>query len=204
MFPTAEVRWFYRGALPSTLSTWFQQGPEKPVPQPPREDYYLCLTDRDSLGIKLREGKIEVKQRYQDHGIFHFNQQVAGQVEQFRKWSYTLADETEADNQSPTGDWLGVEKERWQRAYAVTGSDRVRPIPLDVRVERGCEVEIGQVTIDDEQWWTLCLEAFGPEATLRDNLLATAQTLFGGDSTPTLRADHSYGYARLIRKVCRA
>ena len=68
MFATAEVRWFYEGAVSPEVLEWFEQGELTPEEQPYRVDYYLRLSDRDSLGIKLREGRIEVKQRHRQHG----------------------------------------------------------------------------------------------------------------------------------------
>ena len=61
---TTEVRWFRRGSIPQSVRQWFSTLGRQPEFQPPRLDYYLRLLDGDALGIKIREGKVEVKQRH--------------------------------------------------------------------------------------------------------------------------------------------
>ena len=61
MYPTVEVRWFREGAIPGDVQRWFHASKQAPLDQPPRTDYYLRLGCDQSLGIKLREGRIERK-----------------------------------------------------------------------------------------------------------------------------------------------
>ena len=62
MFPTIEVKWFFRGAVPSGIWEWICLHGHDWEKQPPRIDNYLQITEGDSLGVKLREGRIEIKQ----------------------------------------------------------------------------------------------------------------------------------------------
>ncbi|MFN2285080.1 MAG: hypothetical protein ACK2UQ_11710, partial [Anaerolineae bacterium] len=68
MFPTVETRWFYPGIIPSDVLAWYHYGERAPEAQPTRIDYYLRLSDHGDLGIKLREGRIEIKQRAKQYG----------------------------------------------------------------------------------------------------------------------------------------
>ena len=56
---TLEVRWFSRGALHPPVLEWFQRAMGKPEQQPARVDYYLIVVNGSSLGIKLRQGRLE-------------------------------------------------------------------------------------------------------------------------------------------------
>ena len=57
---SAEIRWFIKGQIPSSVFDWFNGLNENYVNQPERTDYYLVLKSDDALGIKLREGKVEI------------------------------------------------------------------------------------------------------------------------------------------------
>ena len=62
MLPTTEIRWFFAGDVPAAVGAWF--GRAVPAAEPPaaRRDYYLQQAERrDDLGVKLREGRVEVK-----------------------------------------------------------------------------------------------------------------------------------------------
>lgn len=204
VYPTAEVRWFFTDEAPSQVLHWFQRGEREPELQPPREDFYLCLKDRDSLGIKLREGKIEVKQRHSDEGIVRFSERVAGRVEHWRKWSYKLdqAEAALAGIQTPAGAWLGVKKERQLRKYEITDSEQLIPVPASDYPEQGCDIELTTVMIGDQTWWSLCLEAFGDENRLQANLWLAARQIFTGAEPVDFEDKYSYGYARLLMDIC--
>ncbi|NIV28827.1 MAG: hypothetical protein GWN58_04720, partial [Anaerolineae bacterium] len=63
MYPTLEARWFMRGSIPHEVREWFARGEPAPIHEPPRMDHYLRLQRSNALGIKLREGRLEIKQR---------------------------------------------------------------------------------------------------------------------------------------------
>ncbi|MBC8503531.1 MAG: hypothetical protein ISR58_17985 [Anaerolineales bacterium] len=88
MFSTVEVRWFYQGVIPSDIQTWFDQkvveGIE-PINQPSRTDQYLLQGHNASLGVKLREGRVEIKQRVQEYGYAEFGPAVTGIVKGRKK-----------------------------------------------------------------------------------------------------------------------
>jgi hypothetical protein len=201
MFSTVEVRWFYPGTLPSEVLAWFQQGPHEPDRPPCRVDYYLRLRSIDSLGIKLREGRIELKQRYGQQRIVRFHNHVAGLAERWRKWSLALA-ESEGSFPgilTPALSWIAVRKVRELRKYLVVGPGQIITVPALEFPEQGCTVELTSIQADAAFWWTLGFEAFGDEASLRDHLLLTAEQVFAQGRAPRpLRPGASYGYPRWL------
>ncbi len=127
MFPTMEVRWFYEGTIPADVSAWFDRGKQPSETASSRVDYYLCPVEGNFLGIKLREGKIEVKQRYHQYEVVHLHQRVAGQMELWRKWSFPLAGADTiltALKLSPQF-WVEVHKTRRQQAYQITANREI-------------------------------------------------------------------------------
>jgi hypothetical protein len=194
-----EVRWFYRGAVPQQLLDWFQQGRPSPQKQPARVDDYLQLTDgSDGLGIKLREGRLELKQRYFQRQAVRLHDQVVGVVELWRKWGFEV---TEADQPAgPDPAWLGVKKERQLRKYQRTGAT-VTPVSVEAEVEQGCNLELVIISVDGQDWWSLCFEAFGPEASLQESLLLATRHAFASGSPPVLEAEASYSYPRWLQLV---
>ncbi len=197
MYATAEVRWFYRGPIPAQVGTWFERGAGSVEREPPRTDRYLWLPDSDRLNIKLREGRIEIKRRVGEAKETAFCEQMTGMVEEWRKWSFELVrrDAPRSPATSPSSDWIAVRKERRLRTYQVKDGQTVVSQARREPPAQGCELELTQVHISDQTWWTLAFEAFGDESTLRDTLLLVAgHVLSAGEPTP-LSARDSHGYA---------
>jgi hypothetical protein len=197
MFPTVEVRWFYTGIIPREVLAWFQQGAYEPDQPSCRVDHYLRLGDIDSLGIKLREGRIEIKQRYGQQTIVRFHEHVAGVLEGWCKWSLALAEPVASlpDILIPASCWVAVQKERQVQRYQVVGHRQIVTVPAQRFPEQGCTLELTSIQARATAWWSLAFEAFGDETSLRDNLLLTVEQVLAHDGVPcSLEAADSYGY----------
>jgi hypothetical protein len=200
MYPTLEVRWFMRGSIPHEVREWFARGDPGPIPEPPRVDQYLRLPRSNALGIKLREGRLEIKQRLHQYGNIRFHRRVSGAIEHWRKWSMPLAvtGESLAEILVPQSSWMAVRKERILRCYRCDTEGQV--IATQGRfADRGCHMELASVQADDRIWWTLAFEAYGTEPSLRGSLVATIGHILERDRAPTtLDSRDSYGYARWL------
>jgi hypothetical protein len=201
MFPSAEVRWFYKGQVPGQVWAWFAEGEHLPSEQVPRVDYYLHIEETDSLGLKLREGRVEIKQRHCQYGVVRVRERVAGMMEHWRKWSLPLA-EAGADWATilkPAPSWIGVEKGRWLRKYQMVADGRVAAIPADEVLGQGCGVELTRLRVAGDAWWSLGFEAFGDESSLREDLVYVMDHFFARGSVPlSFEARNSYGYPRWL------
>lgn len=201
MFATVEVRWFYEGRVPVEVREWFQRGVYGPDEQPRRVDHYLRLGDTDSLGIKLREGRIEIKQRHHPHGIVHFHERAAGLVEGWRKWSLPLAEVGEglAHALVPASAWIAVQKERSLRICRIGSDGLLIPVPGVAYPGQGCGVELTAVEVGGAVWWSLAFEAFGDGSYLQENLVSGIERLFNHEGVPfLLEAQASCGYPRWL------
>ena len=100
---TLEVRWFFPGPLAETgagVKSWFRSRPrydrpDEPAPiawdpAPPawRQDRYLLIPDQDDMGIKWREGRLEIKAREAALDFTRFAPAIEGVCERWLKWSY--------------------------------------------------------------------------------------------------------------------
>jgi hypothetical protein len=201
LYVSTEVRWFCSGLMPQRALSWFSRVGQQPQEQPSRIDYYLDLGDYDSLGIKLREGRIEIKQREAWQGTVQLGPQFVGVMEQWRKWSWALAepDAGLASDWISTASWIGVEKKRWLLRYQACREEEITPAPDGEAVEQGCQVELAQVQAQGQVGWSLSFESYGGESAGRETLLLVAARLFSGESIDLpLSADTSYGYPKWL------
>ncbi len=204
MFPSIEVRWFYQEMIPSDVAAWFQQGRVEPGQEPGRVDSYLRLGELDALGIKLREGRIEIKQRQRQHGIVAFCERLTGLVEAWRKWSLPLAS-AEGDLSGilvPASSWIPVQKERSVLKYQVTADGRSAAVPSDSFAVQGCMVELTSIRAGGEAWWSLGFEAFGEGCSLLKTLLPVVEHVLARGEIPLpFDESHSYGYPAWLSRL---
>jgi hypothetical protein len=186
--------------IPAAVRTWFLVDDAQPYVEAPRVDHYLLIEDSDALGVKFREGRIDVKQRYDGAWSLSFNHSVEGVVECWRKWSFGLAEAGESVAMlRASGAWVAVHKERVMRDYAVKQDGTLIAIPGMITPPRGCSVELSHVTVNGERWWSLCFEANGDEDDLAEILDVAARHVFRRDPGFDFAPRFSYGYPRWLR-----
>lgn len=206
MYLTLEVRWFYRQPLPGRLLAWLEARSLLPARQPARQDHYLLLEGQAGLGIKLREGNVEVKQRLEEPREIEVGPGAVGRVARWRKWSFPLASGA-APGAAPLEEllvprpaWLAVEKERRLQRYRLEDDSRVTPLPPEAPAGTGCEFELSRLRAGGEEWWSACFEAFGQEPVLEQALLAVAATVLTRGWPVPLEVEHSCGYAAWLQR----
>ena len=173
---TAEIRWFHVGRAPAAVAAWFDAlGP--PVEPASRTDRYLRPTDA-ALGVKLREGRVEAKRRDGTAGPL-----AAATIETWTKWSFALSEAPEVGEM-----WVEVAKVRRQREHAVG--------------DASCRLELSEVGVGGEVWWSVCLEADGPSVEARRHALASAAARWlGRADAPALAAADARGYPAWLMEV---
>jgi hypothetical protein len=195
VFVSAEVRWFWQGAMPDPIDAWFRRGAYPPGGGRPRTDEYLRTPGQHDLGVKRRGGAagVEVKGLVERRGSS--TSPFAGRIQIWCKWT---SDVLTIDGQPR----IAVHKTRWVRKYDTAGSV-VTEVELDATerprhaagrlLERGCQLELVTLRVDDmkEPWSSLGFEAFGALDTLEDSLRRTMAHLSDAPSV-TLGAELSY------------
>jgi hypothetical protein len=195
MFLSAEMRWFWRGSLPSSFKGWFCElqaggfaaggGGKK------RTDAYLVDPDQRELGLKNRGGGMGVEVKC-FVGLGSSGATAPPFLAPVQFWTKVLSEALSID----TAPLIAIEKLRWLRKFDTTGHVPVE-VELDENERRkdglalpryGCNVELTEITIrpSAESWWTFGFEAFGLLATVEASLQAVTVVL-SQRSPPSLR-----------------
>ena len=181
MLISAEVRWFWRLALPPGLEQWFRSGTLVPGGGKPREDEYLVDPLEPELGVKKRSGRGGIEIKGLIEARTRLPEPFAGSLQIWAKWtSHTIT-----IDQLPR---IVVRKTRWLRKYD-TGCSALRELELDADEqlrdstapipEHGCQMELVALSVGDHDpcWWTFGFEAFGPLGTVERSLHRTIAQL---------------------------
>lgn len=167
MFHTAEMRWFLEGRPPPIVSNWFADS-SLHREEDPRIDTYLVLPGCTTCGVKIRQGHFEVKAQTSPPEPVVYDNGITGRRSAWVKWSSGLAGAQLLQEQQGPETWIQVEKARALRLFAL--SDRIEEQPATEWLPgAGCTVELAQVRVADaggdwskaNNWWSVCLEAFG-------------------------------------------
>ncbi len=195
MLSSAEVRWFYAGKIPAKLRSWFRKLAADAEPQPLRIDHYLLERDTDAVGIKFREGRVEVKQRQGERRLISFGPGWDGYVESWRKWGFPLAKAQRRGQAFESFDnWIAVQKKRRVVTYSISPKGKLIALPGDAGGECGCSVELTQVRIKKTPWWTLGFEAKGHPENLESTLEQVARAVLNGSAPLTFKLTDSLSY----------
>jgi hypothetical protein len=201
MFNTVETRWFGQGLAPVEVLTWFSSFEGVPEQQSARRDYYLRPVDGgDGLGVKMREGALEVKQRQHIHGPVRLHRRAVGLVEGWTKWRFPLENPghpVPVDVSKGSG-WLAVDKVRQLRHYQVTSEMALQITTPQAIVDSGCALELTRLQTGGNSWWTIAFEVFGDAARLYEQLLVVTSQVFETAKPPPLVAADSYGYPQWL------
>ena len=196
--PRLEVRWIRSGALEPQILDWFARFP---ISIESRVDSYLSDPDIDGLSVKARGGRtLEVKVQCGRHGELVVPG-ARGFLESWQRWSFHGGAANWAGTDSPA--WMAVSKLR--RMTFIGSNGEPCAADEDRGREIGCAIELTDVATAGRQWWTLSLEANGPQDDLPDLIESTAMTVFsepmpGGAA---LRSDESTSYAGWLRNQVR-
>jgi hypothetical protein len=192
MLTTNELRWFYPGKVPPEIEEWFPQNCQPET----REDWYLYAPGCDYLGIKLRQERLEVKWRKAELGVLRFGKLVEGKAEKWGKWlcSDDAGESFQPATVSGNSIWINIQKVRRLQSYQILPDSSIQLITDTDSIENGCSVEITQLLIQEQTWWSLALEAVGEDPHLSENLRLTASYLFQDYRGIKLIAANSYGY----------
>lgn len=204
MFQTAEIRWFFKGDIPKEVLDWFYDTDFEPDKQAQRTDYYMILPDNDSLGIKLREGRLEFKQRFGMSEEFIFDKSIGGCLEYWQKWSFELADYTAVINDIQTypESWIGVVKDRSLQMFSISEDGKIFQSPTDVLSHNGCGWELTKLHIKgkNEKWWSIGFEALGNEDQFRNTLVMIADHILSTSKGILLDLSNSFGYPNWLQQ----
>jgi hypothetical protein len=186
---TCEMRWFLEGVPPAAVEEWFAAG--RPRAEPWREDRYLILPGVADMGIKAREGRLEIKGRTAVLGTHAIAPGIEGIAERWCKWSNDMAfAEHLCGPSNQQSIVVGKERvqrhfllERWAQETAERAPDR-----------RGFSLELTRIRLTKDAYWSLGIKAApANDPTLLVDLLRAQRDVLQGFPLPPPQArSHSY------------
>ena len=189
-----EVRWIFRGPLAAAVAGWFGRFPAETRAV---QDVYLLDPHLPGLSVKIRAGRaLEVKAHRGNPGLLEVAGHARGRLECWQKWSFPHRSLIPRSS-DPAG-WATVNKNRRTSWFSRATGARARRLGG----QPGCAVELTDVHVRGEAWWTLGFEATGPASALRTELDAAAARVFahalpGGME---LGLEDSTSYAQWLRR----
>ncbi|MBN2308682.1 MAG: hypothetical protein JXR94_06900, partial [Candidatus Hydrogenedentes bacterium] len=203
-FASTELRWFGRGSPPEGLDKLFR---DVPAPAEWRCDYYVAGTGEE-VGIKWREGTLEIKRRMGIVRTDDASLEGLGTAERWEKRSYGPREEPDPDGPPGGLTWIPVCKSRRQLKFRCGAGGAVeRLADPDERVPgAGCCVELTRLRAglgQDVEFWTFAFEAFGDGseqlAALKRAAYAVREDI-GDEALAALKACDACGYAARLKK----
>jgi hypothetical protein len=183
-FASHEVRWFFEGQANQhdSLKRWFETVapmPKNPGVGPPvwkgrlddKPDVYLLVPGSDDMGIKWREGELQVKGRVSSLGTHVFCGRHQGKIERWIKWSYT--DTPEAYQRLFIGGkgtglvTASVQKTRALRKVRLdTMTGKAQEVDAETFVDRGLGCELTDLEVAGKAYCSLAFEAFPDDSAI--------------------------------------
>ena len=192
-----EVRWIVPGQLDMAVAEWFGGFPSETEL---REDAYILAPDLDGLSVKVRAGQaLELKAFHGSPGILDFRGRARGRMQYWQKWSVPFRPPSRSGGDRD--DWKRVRKRRRTSRFSVA-RDRISDPADDLAGAPWCAVELTEIRLQDQDWWSLGLEATGPAHLLRAGLLTAAALVFTQPlpAGAELRMEDSMSYAEWLRR----
>ena len=220
---TLETRWFFPGLLEETgtgVEAWFRahafgSGGPAPLawdPAPPawRRDRYLVIPGQDDMGIKWREGRLEIKGREAELGRVTFAPVIDGVCERWIKWSYAGAAIERRffglfHDEAAQGLAL-VEKRRLQRLLALDAAGASMEVDRGEPRTRGVNVELAKIRVPgapNEAHWSLAFEAFPGDPQMSEPFKAVVAAFLEGCPALPFATERSMAYPRWLLELGR-
>jgi hypothetical protein len=179
-FATIETRWFFDGdsSRHPVLKRWFEtcapvaRAGNVPAPEwkgraDGEPDVYLLMPGCTDMGIKWREGTLQIKGRVEDLGPRRFTSRHEGSVQRWIKWTYeevpAVYRSLFAAGEQPGPDTASVHKTRALRMISLDGGAPEEVAPGLV-LERGIGFEMTDLERDGKQYCSIAFEAFPDDA----------------------------------------
>ncbi|MDN3689581.1 hypothetical protein [Cyclobacterium jeungdonense] len=154
-YSSLEIRWFFPDNVPELQDFVLDNFNMKPEPEI-RTDTYYPISNREDLGIKLRQGNHEIKKRRKPGIPFQFNGNQAGHLEYWDKWILNRP-----LPELPYTDPFPVRKKRWVLKFNSQSEQDYTAYPYEKNLTQGIQVEYAELKVASDTSHTFGLEVFG-------------------------------------------
>ncbi len=219
-----EVRWFFEGKSNQheSLTRWFEtmapvtisKSPEVGPPEwkgrlGDRPDVYLLVPGSDDMGIKWREGELQIKGLVSSLGRQVFCGRHQGEVERWIKWSYKNTPAA-YEGLFGAGEETGlvtasVRKTRALRKVRLdTLTGKAQEVDGKTLVDRGLGFELTDLEVAGKAYCSLAFEAFPNDSAMDAVFTATVEAFLDGLTAFDLAAARSQSYPAFLRNIMAA
>jgi hypothetical protein len=214
MLASQEVRWFFKEAIDQypALRSWVETtNPierEASVAAPAwkgrlngKPDVYLLVPGYADMGIKWREGQLQIKGLKSPLGTQLFNGRRQGRVERWIKWSYEgepiqLAFAQWFRDVGGAGPRvIEVFKTRCLRKARIDPqSGQAREVNADEHIERGCALEVSDLRVGADSYCSIAFEAFPDDSAMHADFTSFVNSFLENLPDVALSESNSMGY----------
>jgi len=205
MVSSQEVRWFLKGSIEQypELRRWVEAGAADPKwtgRLGGKPDTYLIVPGAADMGIKWREGQLQIKGLESSLGMQSFAGGFEGQVERWFKWSYEGKSIEEAFARWFTGgnvfpQTVEVHKTRCLRKVRI---NPFSPTPIEVdsktHIDRGGALEVTDLRVGSQAYTSVAFEAFPNDSGMHGDFTVFVNTFLGKLAGVSLTASNSLSY----------
>ncbi|TVL99778.1 MAG: hypothetical protein CV087_16710 [Candidatus Brocadia sp. WS118] len=168
-----EIRWFYQGRLDAKVSEWFnnQSHFQGNASTEERTELYLITTGNESISPKFRGGKarLELKSRTGQKDFISCDNTLSGRIESWQKWEWGFLEDKQQEvrnaflETSKGKPRVEVYKKRQQRKFKIAEDGSTQAVDMEERLDTGCLLEITELKVNGEDWWTLAFDVFSDQ-----------------------------------------
>ena len=217
-----EVRWFFEGKVNQheSLKRWFET--IAPIQKSPgvgspvwkgrlddQPDVYLLVPGSDDMGIKWREGELQIKGRVSSLGTQVFCGRHQGNVECWIKWSYANTPASyqrlfvaEKETELVTASVRKTRALRRVRLDTLTG--KAEEVDAKICIDRGLGFELTELEVAGKAYCSLAFEAFPNDSAMDAAFTAVVEAFVDGLTAFDLTAADSQSYPAFLDGIIAA
>ncbi len=200
MVSSQEARWFLDGNIDNhvPLQRWVENGPFSPQWSGRlggKPDIYIVIPNASDLGLKWREGQLQIKGLESTLGIHQFRGGHAGVVERWLKWSYRGAEiESRFGKWFHDGRHIEVFKTRCLRKFRLNPfTHQIVEVEASAAIDRGGCLEVTDLRVNEKAYVSIAFEMFPNDPAMPQDFSALADMLL--ETLPVrLSAESSLSY----------
>lgn len=207
-FSSLEVRWFFDGSdgERDAMARWFEEcspvgrsddvgAVEWKGRKGDEPDTYLLLPGYEDMGIKWREGALQIKGLVSDVGPASYGGHHEGRVQRWIKWSFS---DVPANLRTLFRDedrtLVPVAKTRAVRLVEIENAGDYIEVPSSKWIRQGIAFEMTDLELDGEHFHTIAFEAFPDSDSLRKHFDHVVAGFLAGLEAPDLDLARSMSY----------
>jgi hypothetical protein len=205
MISSHEVRWFLDGGVDQHpgLRRWVEEGSPDPrwigrlggVP-----DAYWVIPGAADMGIKWREGQLQIKGLECSLGTQRFTGSFEGKVERWIKWAYD--GKSVADEFTPSSRIVEVHKTRCLRKVRLNPfTPMAIEVDLKTLVDRGGALEVTDLRVKDHSYTSVAFEAFPNDSGMHGDFIVFVNSFLKKLSGIELNESNSMSYPAWLQTL---